>query len=70
MRSPSPKKRASTSTVTLLTSPAARDAQKWAAKKKREDLEADESMRRFEMQLKAMIREGKEALGTKIEVSD
>lgn len=36
---------------------------------KRENQEADESIRRFNSQLQAMIREGKEALGTKIEVT-
>jgi len=36
--------------------------------KRKEEREADESIRRLDAQLKAMIREGKEALGTKIEV--
>ncbi|KAG9238933.1 hypothetical protein BJ875DRAFT_274434 [Amylocarpus encephaloides] len=49
-------------------SPAAREAKRWAAMKKKEDRVADESIRRLDVQLKAMIREGKEALGTKIEV--
>ena len=49
-------------------SPAAREAQRWAALKRKEEREADESIRRLDAQLKAMIREGKEALGTKIEV--
>jgi hypothetical protein len=49
-------------------SPAAIEAQKWAAKKRKEEREADESIRRFNAQLKAMIKEGKEALGTKVEV--
>lgn len=52
----------------VIDSPAAREAQKWAAVKKREEREADESIRRLDRQLKAMIREGKEALGTKVEV--
>ena len=47
---------------------AAKEAQKWAAVKKREDLEADITMRRMDKQLKDLIRQGKEALGTKIEV--
>ncbi|KAH8659354.1 hypothetical protein BGZ60DRAFT_415100 [Tricladium varicosporioides] len=51
-----------------IDSPAAREAQRWAAMKKKEEREADESIRRLDRQLKAMIREGKEALGTKIEV--
>jgi hypothetical protein len=49
-------------------SPAAREAQRWAALKKKEEREADQSLRRLDAQLKAMIREGKEALGTRIEV--
>lgn len=51
-------------------SPLSKEAQKWAAKKKKEDREAGESIRRLDKQLKAMIREGKEALGTKIEIED
>ncbi|KUJ06509.1 uncharacterized protein LY89DRAFT_542607, partial [Mollisia scopiformis] len=49
-------------------SPAAKEAKRWAALKRKEEREADESIRRLDAQLKAMIREGKEALGTKIEV--
>ncbi|TVY55089.1 hypothetical protein LCER1_G002849 [Lachnellula cervina] len=49
-------------------SPAAKEAQRWVAQKKKEEREADESIRRLDQQLKAMIREGKEALGTKVEV--
>lgn len=52
------------------SSPAAIEAQKWASKKRKEDQEADKSMRRLNAQLQAMIREGKEALGTKFEVHD
>ena len=51
-------------------SPAAKEAKKWKALKLKEDREADESIRRFDAQLKALIREGKEALGTKVEVLD
>ncbi len=51
-------------------SPAAIQAQKWAAKKRKEDLEADKSMSKLNAQLQAMIREGKEALGTTFEVKD
>jgi len=53
---------------TKLDSPAAKEAQRWAALKKREEIEADITMRRMDKQLKDMIRQGKEALGTKIEV--
>lgn len=57
-----------TTTSTNGDSPAAKEAQRWAALKRREEREADESIRRLDAQLKAMIKEGKEALGTKIEV--
>jgi hypothetical protein len=60
----------STSSPTKTASPAAIEAQKWVAKKRKEDREADESIRRFNAQLQAMIREGQEALGTKFEVRD
>jgi hypothetical protein len=55
-------------TTTNADSPAAKEAQRWAALKRKEEREADESIRRLDAQLKAMIREGKEALGTKVEV--
>ncbi|TVY16016.1 hypothetical protein LARI1_G005237 [Lachnellula arida] len=51
-----------------MDSPAAKEAQRWVAQKKKEEREADESIRRLDRQLKAMIREGKEALGTRVEV--
>jgi len=51
-----------------LDSPAAKEAQRWAALKKREEIEADITMRRMDKQLKDMIRQGKEALGTRIEI--
>jgi hypothetical protein len=51
-------------------SPVAKEARRWKAQKRKEEREADESIRRLDAQLKAMIREGKEALGTKIEVLD
>ncbi|KFX87062.1 hypothetical protein V490_08582 [Pseudogymnoascus sp. VKM F-3557] len=54
----------------VAASPAAIQAQKWAAKKRKEDLEADKSMSKLNAQLQAMIREGKEALGTTFEVKD
>ncbi|PMD46948.1 hypothetical protein L207DRAFT_149652 [Hyaloscypha variabilis F] len=49
-------------------SPAAKEAARWAALKRKEEREQDESLRRLDRQLKDLIREGKEALGTKIEV--
>lgn len=60
----------SNSQLTSAASPAAIQAQKWAAKKRKEDLEADKSMSKLNAQLQAMIREGKEALGTTFEVKD
>lgn len=56
--------------ATIPASPASIEAQKYAARIKREEQEADESIRRFNAQLQAMIREGKEALGTRIEVDE
>ena len=35
---------------------------------RRRELEEDANLKRFNLQLKAMIKEGKEALGTTIEV--
>jgi hypothetical protein len=64
----SPMRGAPANGVMKVESPAAREAQRWAALKKREEREADQSLRRLDAQLKAMIREGKEALGTRIEV--
>jgi hypothetical protein len=55
---------------TVPASPAAIEAQKWAAKKRKENIEADKSMSKLNAQLQAMIREGKEALGTTFEVKD
>lgn len=49
-------------------SPAAKEAMRWAQKKKQEEREADVTIRRLDAQMKAMIREAKEALGTKVEV--
>ncbi|EEP77551.1 predicted protein [Uncinocarpus reesii 1704] len=51
-------------------SPLALDAQRYAAKIRRREKEEDASIRRLNQQLKAMIREGKEALGTKIEIDE
>ncbi|WEW59607.1 hypothetical protein PRK78_005082 [Emydomyces testavorans] len=51
-------------------SPLAIEAQRYAAKVRRREREEDASIRRLNQQLKAMIREGKEALGTKIEIDD
>ncbi|MCJ1452119.1 hypothetical protein MMC28_002461 [Mycoblastus sanguinarius] len=51
-------------------SPVSVKVQRHAAKTKKRELEDDANLRRFNQQLKAMIREGKEALGTKFEVEE
>jgi hypothetical protein len=58
------------SSTKLRESPGAVDAQRYAAKVRRRELEEDASIRRLNKQLKAMIKEGKEALGTRIEIED
>ncbi|KLJ11188.1 hypothetical protein EMPG_13519 [Blastomyces silverae] len=52
------------------SSPASIEAQRLAARAKRREREEDASIRRLNQQLKAMIKEGKEALGTTIEIED
>lgn len=49
-------------------SPVSVEAQKHAARMRRQEMEDDAHLKRFNQQLKAMIKEGKEALGTKIVV--
>ena len=49
-------------------SPLSADVQRQAARMRRRELEEDANLKRFNQQLKAMIKEGKEALGTTIEV--
>ncbi|SZF03539.1 unnamed protein product [Blumeria hordei] len=46
-----------------------REAHQWAAMIEIDEQQQDDSLRRLESRLKAMIREGKAALGTKIEVN-
>lgn len=53
-----------------VTSPLSPETQRFMAERKREERQADASIRRLNEQLKAMIKEGKEALGTKVEVLD
>ncbi|KAK2745898.1 hypothetical protein FQN57_003511 [Myotisia sp. PD_48] len=60
----------SSSVVTSNESPLALETQRHAAKLRRKEREEDASIRRLNQQLKAMIKEGKEALGTKIEVDE
>lgn len=51
-------------------SPAAKDVSRFAARRKMEEREFDEATRKFNKQLRDMIKEGKEALGTRVEVVD
>lgn len=46
------------------------EAQKYAARLRREEREADRSLRKMNERLRDMVREGKEALGSKIEIVD
>jgi hypothetical protein len=46
------------------------ETQRHVAKLRKQEREEDASIRRLNEQLKAMIREGKEALGTRVEVDD
>ncbi len=51
-------------------SPVSLEAQRYAAKLRKGEKETDASMRKLNQQLKLMIREGKEALGSKVEVEE
>ncbi|KAL9087047.1 MAG: hypothetical protein Q9165_006875 [Trypethelium subeluteriae] len=51
-------------------SPLSPEARQHAERITREEREADRSMRKLNSQLKAMIKEGKQALGTKYEIQD
>lgn len=50
--------------------PASADVQRYAAQMRRKERQEDASIARLNKQLQAMIREGKEALGTTVEVDD
>ncbi|KAJ5173677.1 uncharacterized protein N7500_001608 [Penicillium coprophilum] len=54
----------------LRDTPASADIQRQAAKMRRKEREEDASIQRLNKQLQAMIREGKEALGTTVVVDD
>ncbi|TID23635.1 hypothetical protein E2P81_ATG03201 [Venturia nashicola] len=56
--------------IKSVASPLSPETQRFMAERKREERQADASIRRLNEQLKAMIKEGKEALGTKVEVLD
>lgn len=51
-------------------SPVSVEVHKHAARMRKRELEEDKNLNRFNQQLKAMIREGKEALGTRFDVED
>ena len=51
-------------------SPVSADVQRHLARMRKRELEEDANLKRLNQQLKAMIREGKEALGTKFEVEE
>ena len=53
-----------------INSPVSVEVQKHAARIRRRELEEDKNLSRFNQRLKAMIKEGKEALGTRFEVED
>lgn len=50
--------------------PMSTDVQMHAARMRKRELEEEANLKRFNQRLKAMIKEGKEALGTKFEVED
>ncbi len=49
---------------------ATKQAKQWAHEKRKEDMEVDVGMMRINAQMQAMIREAKEALGTRFEVRE
>ena len=54
----------------IQSSPVSAEVQRHAARLRRKEAEEDAHLKRFNAQLKAMIREGKEALGTTFEIED
>ena len=50
--------------------PASPEVRKFEQKLRRKEMKQDKTMNRFNAQLQAMIREGQQALGAKIEVVD
>lgn len=54
--------------ASLPGSPASREAQRFAAQVRRREREEDASIQKMNDQLKALIREGREALGSRVEV--
>ncbi|KAI9709865.1 MAG: hypothetical protein M1812_007573 [Candelaria pacifica] len=60
----------SPASASKIASPVSLEAQRYAAKLRKGEKETDASMRKLNQQLKLMIREGKEALGSKVEVEE
>ena len=56
--------------ASLPGSPASREALRFAAQVRRREREEDASIQKMNDQLKALIREGREALGSRVEVDD
>jgi hypothetical protein len=63
-----PHKRSASDISTTQESPLSPEAFRYLQERRREERQADASIRRLNDQLKQMIQEGKAALGTKIEV--
>jgi hypothetical protein len=65
-----PHKRSTSDVTSMKTTPLSPEAQRYVVEKRREERQADASIRRLNDQLKAMIKEGREALGTKVDIVD
>ena len=60
----------STSSTSSLRKGGDRPASSLAGRKRKDEEDEDPSIKRLNLQLKAMIREGREALGAKVEVDE
>jgi hypothetical protein len=67
---PSTPSRKSAASPRAKEGPGSAEMQRYAARVRRKEREEDASIQRLNKQLQAMIREGKEALGTTVEVDD
>ncbi|KAJ5232421.1 hypothetical protein N7468_005377 [Penicillium chermesinum] len=70
MRPSTPSKNLGPASPRARDGPGSADMQRYAAKMRRKEREEDASIQRLNKQLQAMIREGREALGTTVEVDD
>lgn len=66
----SPRRTAEAGSRQSYTTPASPDVQRFEKKIRRKERQEDENMQRLNKQLQDMIKEGKEALGTRIEIED